>query len=116
MPTWPSSLPAPKSESFEETPPQVTLRTQMDMGPDKVRKRFSAGVRPLSFKMILTVAQIATLDTFFVTDTSSGASRFDYTHPRTSAAVKARFVEAPKYKSIDPAYYEADIKLEILPT
>jgi hypothetical protein len=116
MPTWPSDLPAPNVNSFEESPPQTTLRTQMEIGPDKVRKRFSAGIRPVSFKLILTAVQVATLDTFYVTGTSGGALRFDYTHPRTSAAVKARFIDTPRYKSIDPSYYEADVKLEILPT
>lgn len=116
MPTWPSTLPAPKVGSYKENPPKLTLRTEMEQGPAKVRKRFTAGVRMLSFTLCLTKAEVEILDDFFVDDVASGALSFDYSHPRTAVACKARITKEPQYTGVDPDYYEAQIELEILPS
>lgn len=115
MATWPATLPAPALNSLKETPPNNVIRTQMDKGPDKVRRRTTANVRPLSFTLKLTPAQVATLDTFFTDTTYSGADEFDYTHPRTGAAVTARFVSPPDYAESEGVIYNCSISLEILP-
>ena len=42
---WPPSLPqGPRLEDLEETPPTLAIRTGMDVGPAKVRRRAVAGV------------------------------------------------------------------------
>lgn len=115
MPTWPATLPYPALNTLKESPPKNVLRTQMDKGPDKVRRRTTANVRPLSFTLKLTPAQVETLDTFFVTTTSSGADEFDYIHPRTGASVTARFVSEPDYAESEGVIYNCSISLEILP-
>ena len=58
MTVWPSSLPAPLLSTFKETPPDNVIRTSMDVGVAKVRKRTSANVRPISFSLMLTPAQV----------------------------------------------------------
>lgn len=115
MATWPATLPAPIINSLKESPPDNTIRSQMDKGPAKVRRRTTANVRPLSFTLRLTPAQVATLDTFYNTTTFSGADEFDYTHPRTSAAVTARFVNPPEYSELEGVLYNCSISLEIMP-
>ncbi len=45
MATWPATLPAPALSSLRETPPDNLIRTQMDKGPAKVRRRTTANVR-----------------------------------------------------------------------
>lgn len=115
MATWPATLPAPALNTLKESPPNNVIRTQMDKGPDKVRRRTTANVRPLSFTLKLTPAQVETLDTFFVTTTFSGADEFDYTHPRTGDPVTARFVGPPDYSEQEGVIYNAAIQLEILP-
>ena len=69
----------------------------------------------LSFNLKLTPAEVTTLDTFYDTTTASGAIEFDYTHPRTSAAVTARFVSIPQYSEVEGVLYNCAIQLEILP-
>ena len=115
MPTWPSSLPAPAINTYRETPPQNTIRTQMDKGPPKLRRRTTANVRPISFTLRLTAAEVDVLDAFFVTDVYSGALSFDYTHPRTGASVTAQFTSEPQYGDIEGTLYNVGIELEILP-
>lgn len=115
MATWPATLPAPALSSLKESPPRNLIRSEMDKGPAKVRRRTTANVRPLSFNLKLTSAEVTTLDTFFVTTVNSGADEFDYTHPRTGDAVTARFVEEPQYSENEGVMYNCAISLEILP-
>lgn len=114
MATWPTTF-CPLAGSYQETPPNNTIRTSMDRGPDKVRRRTTANVRPVSFKMLLNKTQVAQLDDFYNEDTFSGADPFDFTHPRTGASVQARFVNPPAYQDRGAAMYEAAVQLEILP-
>lgn len=115
MPTWPADLPAPALGTLTETPPNNKLRSSMDKGPPKDRRRTTANVRPISFMLKLTPAQTQTLDDFFVTDTASGVNEFDYTHPRTGASVTAKFATEPEYSELEGVLYDCSISLEIQP-
>lgn len=115
MPTWPVTLPAPALNSLQESPPNNVLRTQMDKGPDKVRRRTTANIRPISFTLLLTPAQIQILDDFYTTETYSGTERFDYVHPRTDEDCVARFVQPPQYNEREGVIYSCSVSLEILP-
>lgn len=116
MVAWPSSLPAPALDTLREKPPQNRIRTSMDKGPKKSRRRTTANVRPLAFTLKLTDAQLETLDTFFVTTTNSGVTEFDYTHPRTGDSVTAQFGDDPlEYAEKAGVIWDVPINLEILP-
>jgi len=116
MATWPATLPPPAVNTFKERPPKNVIRSTMDKGPDKTRRRTTANVRPIGFTLKLTPEQVETLDNFFVLTTFSGADEFDYTHPRTGEACTARFVEEPDYSDVDGGIiYNVPISLEILP-
>lgn len=114
MTDWPSTLPAPKNGTYRESPPETTIRTQMEQGPAKVRRRFTNGQRQISFGMVLTQEQTQTLDAFYESDTSGGSLSFNYTHPRTGAPVVGRFLKPPSYSAIDQFNYDATVELEIL--
>lgn len=115
MPAWPAQLPPPALNTLTESPPNNTLRSSMDKGPEKVRRRTTANTRPLSFVLMLTPALLQVLDDFFVMDTYSGSEEFDYTHPRTGAACTARFVGEPEYQDREGQVYATSVSLEILP-
>lgn len=116
MVAWPTGNQfVPLLNSLEETPPMNAIRSTMDRGPDKGRRRTTANVRPLSFKLFLTKADVAVFDTFFVTGTFSGVGEFSYTHPRTKESVTARFVQEPVYSERSGVGYEVSVALEVLP-
>lgn len=115
-PVWPVSLPQdPLIDGYDERAPDVLARTEMDAGPDKVRRRFTAGVRPMRLTVALTRTQVQTLDDFHVTTLQGGALPFDWTHPRTLATVAFRFTEPPSYKPQSQTDWLAALALEILP-
>ena len=112
---WPVALPpAPMPRGYTEQPPKLTIRTEMDAGPAKVRRRFSAGVRPLSCIWTMDDAQLATLDAFFTVTLEGGAKRFNARHPRTGQTVEMRFVGEPSYARLDGGW-EVTAQLEVMP-
>lgn len=115
MATWPAVLYGRILKgSFTETPPQNVLRTKMDTGPAKLRRRSTAAIRSISFTLFLSKALVATFDTFYVTTIQSGSIKFDMYHPRTYVQGEYRFVNQPQY-SASTEGYDVHISLELLP-
>jgi hypothetical protein len=113
---WLSTLPQePNEDGFTETPPNIILRTPMDVGPAKVRKRLSTNIRSITVQYTLTPAQILILDDLYVNVLYSGAYSFDCVHPRTQDPITVRFVSPPSYTAIEGGMYKANLSLEILP-
>ncbi|MCW5699969.1 MAG: hypothetical protein KIT00_09020 [Rhodospirillales bacterium] len=116
-PVWPYSLPQrPLAQGFNEQAPNSVIRTQMEAGPPKVRRRFTAGKRTIDMQLRLNADQVETLDAFHDSSLQGGALSFDWVHPRTGAAATYRFVESPSYAPIARGrLWTATLKLEILP-
>lgn len=96
MPTWPSILPEPNPGGYQETPQSQVLRSDMDAGPPKARRRFTAGTRTVPVQYTLDEEQASAFEAFFYGEISAGAMPFDWTHPRTEEQVVARVV--PPYQ------------------
>jgi len=114
---WPATLPqAPLAQGFAERAPNTVIRTAMEAGPDKVRRRFTAGVRQIDCQLRLTPAQVTALDAFFEDTLAGGALAFDWAHPRSGEAATLRFVEPPSYAPVARGrLWQAQLRLEILP-
>jgi hypothetical protein len=117
IPAWPATLPQVIwAEGYGESPADVLLRTSMDTGPAKVRRRSTAGVRPVTGKIKLISSELDIFLEFYNTTLLSGSLRFSWTEPRdNSIPVEMRFAELPEISAIDPGTYEVGMKLEILP-
>jgi hypothetical protein len=121
MAVWPASLPQRFLESpgVEEEAPDVMIETEMDAGPPKARRRFTAGFRMIRGTVRISKAQRATLDTFWVTTLEGGTLPFDWIHPITLATASFRFVRRGlKYRQsysdgVDVLY--ADLELRLMP-
>lgn len=113
---WPDELPVrPLYEGYQEIAPTVVLRTQMDAGVPRMRRRFTAAPRPVKCVLSLTTEQVALLDTFFTETLEGGADRFEWLHPRTEEPADFRFTQAPQYVHIGPDLWKVQLLLEIMP-
>lgn len=117
MPAWPTELyDCILKGSLKERAANNTIRTNMDVGPAKIRRRTTANVRPLSFVLKLKSPQVDVLLDFYKDDLYSGSIEFDFVHPRTSEACTCRFTgEPPEYQDQEAVLYDMPISLEILP-
>ena len=110
MAVWPSTLPLPEQEGYNEAQANNILRTTMDAGAPKQRRRYTAVYTTVKFQMTLTSTQTTTLMSFY---NLVGADAFTWTHPRTSASVTARFIEPPILSAKDN-HILAGVTLEVL--
>lgn len=118
MYVWPITLPQNVQKGFTETIGVLLLRTPMDSGPAKYRRR---GRRPstMNVSFIMTESQIPILETF-VLNTIKGTSKFEFPHPRLHTPIDVRLVpegDGSLYTIVyrAPGYYDINLKLEILP-
>jgi hypothetical protein len=113
---WPASLPQTvDQESYSEGLADVVERSEMDTGPAKVRRRFTSGIQVFQGTVTLTVAQMATLQTFFDSTLQGGSLAFQWVHQRTGAVAKMRFLAPPQTSQPGPQHFVATLALEILP-
>lgn len=115
---WPLTLPQKPNTNYSESSGVLIIRSPMDAGPAKLRRR---GVRPdpiqLTFDM--STAQVDTLE-LFVKDTLKGTARFGFPHPRTNEVVEMRFIpqsDGALYNVgyIMPERWSVSFQLEVLP-
>ena len=114
---WPVSLPQQVERGFSESIGLNVLRTPMDAGPAKLRRR-AARPDTLNVSFLMTNAQVATLEDF-VLNTLQGVFRFSFIHPRKQVQVETRFIPTGEgqyftvgYKA--PGYWTVSMQLEII--
>lgn len=100
MPIWPANLPQRfLAAGYSETMPDNVLRTQMDQGPDKVRRKSTDGVWEFSGTMRMTGVQLESFLDFY-RDTLKEVAKFNFPHPRKGTPIMVRFAKAPSYQPV----------------
>lgn len=114
-PTWPTTLPQPVLDSISYTPLNNTIRSQMDAGPAKMRRRFTAAGEDVTLVLMLTAEQKADLDTF-IRVTLKDVLPFDWYEFRAAEQTVAtyRFRQRPAYTPWGPDYWQATLNLDLL--
>ncbi len=118
MATWPPELPQSfDAEGFRETPPSLAVRSPMDIGPAKVRRRQTVGPTTFDGQLPpLSYDQANILVWFWQAVCEGGVLSFTWKHPRTQATAKCRFVEPPAMTHFaGAALWRASLKVEVLP-
>ena len=117
MAAWPGTLPqSPLAKSLTETPPNDLIRTGMSVGPDKIRRRSTAGIRRFGMSIFMTKAQVGILDDFILSTLNGGVDTFTWKNHRTDVAATLRFISLPSYRVLGNGdYYSAGLSLEELP-
>lgn len=88
-------MPSPYANSEPQYVPYDTwLRSSNETGPQKLRRRFTGKMEKLSFVLVLSDSQRATLMTFYET-TVKEVLPFDWIDLRTGAAQVYRFNKRP---------------------
>ena len=100
---WPAGLPqAPQVARYSQVDQDRTVRTSMDVGPAKVRRRRTAAIETCEIELRLTRAQVATLKTFFRDTVQAGAVAFEWKHHETGQQVDYRFIAPPTFTPSAP--------------
>ena len=112
---WPSELPSCFIlGSHNETLPEGRLKSEMDAGPAKIRRRSSAMPYPLSGSLRMTLAQLNRLKTFTANTLLGGSLPFRFPSQYGGSALLVRFVSASVNRTLGNKVI-VDISLEVLP-
>jgi hypothetical protein len=116
VPAWPATLPQTLiMDGYGEAPGENQLRSNMEVGPAKMRRRATSAARKVSGSLILTLAQLAYFKTFYNTTLLGGTLRFTWLDPTDSTTtVEMRFSKTPSWVAED-IHFRVSMSLEILP-
>lgn len=100
-PTWPGGLPQKQFLRITMRTPDNTIRTRMDSGPDKIRRKGTTRPIPIDIPMLIDGDQRATFDIFYDTTLKAGSLPFDWEDPRDDAIVEYRFLRSTTWVLTD---------------
>jgi hypothetical protein len=96
------------------------VRSTVDHGPPKMRRRFTAAYRAWDFSIYVTGSEKAVLETWYTSTLSQGVTAFDWTD-ETGTVGSFRFMRPPRYtlkvghQVVGSRLWEVGIGLEQVP-
>ena len=116
MASWPSIPFFDEREGFTQSEPRgAVLRTQMDAGPAKQRRRFTAAPKVIQGRIgEVTQAELETFEAFYKDTLKMGALSFTTTYPPTGETESFRFMSGYSVSPLGEGY-TVTAQLEILP-
>jgi len=112
--TWPAELPSTLLiDGFSKQPQSSVIRTAMDAGPKKARRRYTARTVKFSGKQIFDAAELAAFEKFYQFTLADGVLRFNFTDPSTLEAAEFRFTADYAAAAVE-GLFEVSMQLERL--
>jgi hypothetical protein len=116
MDSWPGALQQKLNvQSFSVKVGNTLIRSEMDVGPAKVRSRYTDGIDVYTCSINITFDEYATLMTFFKTTLNNGSEQFLFNDPFTATPTAFRFTGPPTINPIGGEYFEVNMEWEKLP-
>ena len=115
MATWPTELPqVPLQSGFSQVRKDNNIRSQMSYGPDKVRRRTTVAISPVTAAIELLEDELYILDDFYEANSSIVWIWKDFQQPSTTDA-NYRFMAPPTYRPMGGQWWSITLNLEIIP-
>lgn len=89
---WPTSL-SQCPQSWSESPRDSLIRTEIDIGLSKVRRRYTAVITDVSVSLTMKLADYQTFLNWYATTLKQGLEPFTYKDPATGTVKTYRFRE-----------------------
>lgn len=114
MATWPTQLPIPLIAGYALAPETSFVRTDMDAGPARHRRRFTAAPTSIQLSFLMTQAQFAIFEAWYSLRISDGADWFDAPMDNGQGVTtqECRFVEAWQSRPVGGKNYEVSCRWE----
>jgi hypothetical protein len=113
---WPAALQECLNESnFSFNKGDSALRSDMDVGPSKVRNRYTTSIDEVQGSINVTTSEYTTFDNFFKNTLANGTKQFYFNHPITQVQTVFRFTGPYQLVSIGGTNFRISFSWEILP-
>ncbi len=119
MAVWPPTLPDfVLQEGYEEGFSSTVIRSEMSTGPQKRRRRATAGPKPMTLSLPLTSDELDIFIDFYENELVGGALSFTKPHPRGLGTFSYAITDKqlPPATSIGGENYQITLHLEQLQT
>lgn len=115
-PVWPVGLPEyVLQQGYGEELQDQNIRTPMEGGAVKTRRRFTARFDLIDVRLIMSSAQVETFETFYYTTLLGGSIVFDWVHPRTQDAKTLQIIGKVRVTPADGDNFNVSMKIEVKP-
>jgi hypothetical protein len=84
----------------------------MEVGPGKVRRRYTAMPRTIAGVVIVTRSECDILRDFFISTLDGGTKPFLWEDPRSGAPLSFRFTARPTFEPVVPDLWRAKLSLQ----
>lgn len=116
MATYPSELPNPLRGGFTRSQVANTIRSSVDVGEAKVRRRYTLAIYSETWSLALDPTALSFFDNWFNNTLKSGVLRFQHVDPITNSTHDYRVVDMPSYKPFGTCgSYSVSFSVERLP-
>lgn len=110
---WPVSLEQYVDvESFNYKFGETVLRSDVDIGPKKLRRRFTRPINTATVSFRLPMDDYNTFVTFFNTTSNGGVTPFELAHPITGVTKEWRFTGPPEIRPLGGTEFSVSFELE----
>jgi len=111
---WPEYLPSGLlAEGFSKQPQSNVIRTAMDAGPKKARRRYTARTVKYFGKQVFDEAELMVFEQFYHNVLADGVLRFNFTDPVNGELAEFRFFGDYTVSAVE-GMYEVSMQLERL--
>lgn len=109
---WPEELPIPRLSGLGGKRKSSVIRTEMDAGPSKARRRYTVTTKEFSGSIVVNEYDREVLENFYVTTLGDGVLRFVMRDPQTLVESEFRFMEDYGETSNGDGTWTINLKLE----
>ena len=110
---WPSSLPDEiLTDGFSQQAKPNNIRTKMEAGLDKVRRRYTSNIVDSTVSMVMTFVQYEALEVYYNTTLQGGTLSFNFTDPADDTEYEYQFLDTPSYSSFNSYNYLVQMQWE----
>ncbi len=114
MAVWPASL-KQCPQTWSEQPRDNLIRTGVDVGLGKVRRRYTAAITDVRMTVTMTMADYRTFKAWYLSDIQQGALPFMYKDPVSGNVQQYRLKEPPQEEIIKGRAARISMAWESLP-
>ena len=99
---WPLKLPQVlMTDGLSAKKKSCVIRTEMDAGPAKQRRRYTVSTKEVTGTILLTTQQLLRFESFYDNEIGCGALRFQMKDPQTLEWAQFRFTDNYSIDSAD---------------
>ena len=111
---WALTLPqAPSADGFRVVYPSVVVRSSMDAGPTKQRRRVAWAKKTMVAPFVMSPTQLTDFEEFYKNTVRAGTDVFEWTDPMRDVLGEYRIIEDPQIEADEYGlWYRVTIVLE----